>query len=52
MSPFIESLKRLTIAKKLTMAQVKNLMTNGIITQEEYEYINPLVKQVSDTQGS
>ena len=52
MSPFIESLKRLTIAKKLTMAQVENLVTNGMITQEEYEYINPPVKQVGDTHDS
>jgi len=39
MSEFIESLKRLYRSEKLTLTQIENLLKNGMITQEEFDYI-------------
>jgi hypothetical protein len=39
MSPFILSLKRLYDANRLTVIKINELVTEGKVTQEEYEYI-------------
>jgi hypothetical protein len=39
MSPFILSLKRLYDANRLNMNKLNELVTEGKVTQEEYEYI-------------
>ena len=39
MSRFVESLKRLYKAGKITDKKVAELLTEGKITEEEYEYI-------------
>ena len=39
MSTFVESLKRLYIAGRITVEKLDGLLTDGKITQEEYDYI-------------
>lgn len=39
MSTFVESLKRLLKAKKITKKKLKAIFDNGKLTQEEYDYI-------------
>ena len=39
MSTLVESLKRLYTSKKVTDEKLKDMVAQGKITQEEYEYI-------------
>lgn len=39
MRTLVESLKRLYDSKKIAKKQVKERLTKGVITQEEYNYI-------------
>lgn len=39
MSNFVESLRRLFLAQRLTLAQIKNLLVDKKITPEDYSYI-------------
>lgn len=39
MSQFVESLRRLYVAKRLTKEQIDALLVSKKITQEEYDYI-------------
>ena len=39
MSTLVESLKRLYASKKVTDEKLKEMVAQGKITQEEYEYI-------------
>lgn len=39
MSAFVESLKRLYKAGRVTMAKLNSLLAEGKITKEEYDYI-------------
>lgn len=38
-SKFVESIRRLYKAGKITLDKVKELLANGKITSEEYDYI-------------
>jgi len=39
MSTFVESLKRLYLAGKITGTKIDELLTEGKLTQEEHDYI-------------
>jgi len=39
MSTFVESLKRLYIAEKITISKLSDLLSREKITQQEYDYI-------------
>ena len=39
MSTFVESLKRLYVAEKITLAKVESLLAAGKLEQAEYDYI-------------
>ena len=49
MSQLIDSLRRLYLAEKITLAQVESMLAKGSITQDEFNYITSIDVVVEGT---
>lgn len=52
MSQLIDSLRRLYLADKITLAQVQNMLAKGSITNDEFNYITSIEAMVEGTDSN